>query len=72
MHTPAERTQKNADELVKSDAGFKQIQKDMPGLQRRGVASAADFVPIHPGLAKYMKERGVWDPAWDARVAEGK
>jgi uncharacterized protein len=64
--------EKNADELVKADAGFKQIQQNMPELQRRGVVSAGGFVPIHPGLAKYMRERGVWDSAWDDRVAKAR
>lgn len=62
--------EKNAAELVKGDAGFEQIRKDMPGLQRRGVESSVNFVPIHPGLAKYMRERGVWNTAWDNRVAK--
>jgi hypothetical protein len=22
------------------------------------------YVPVHPGLAKYLKEKGLWDPAW--------
>ena len=62
--------EKNVGELVKSDPGYAQIAKDMPGFQRRGVAAAADLVPIHPGLAKYMREKGVWDAKWDARVAK--
>jgi TRAP-type uncharacterized transport system substrate-binding protein len=61
--------EKNADELAKLDSGFAQVKADMPGLQRRGVASAANLVPVHPGLAKYMRERGVWDSKWDGRVA---
>jgi uncharacterized protein len=64
--------EKNAAELVRADAGFEQVRKDMPALQRRGVESSAKFVPIHPGLAKYMRERGVWDSAWDERVAKGQ
>ena len=62
--------EKNAAELIKVDAGFAQIAKDMPGFQRKGVASSVDFVPIHPGLAKYMREKGVWDAKWDARIAK--
>jgi TRAP-type uncharacterized transport system substrate-binding protein len=62
--------EKNAAELAKADASFAQIDKDMPGFQRKGVASSVDFVPIHPGLAKYMREKGVWDAKWDARVAK--
>ncbi len=62
--------EKNLPDLVKGDPGYAQIAKDMPGFQRRGVASSVDFVPIHPGLAKYMREKGVWDAKWDARVAK--
>ncbi|OGA49697.1 MAG: TRAP transporter solute receptor, TAXI family precursor [Betaproteobacteria bacterium RIFCSPLOWO2_12_FULL_62_13] len=62
--------EKNVAELVKADPGFAQIAKDMPGFQRHGVMSAVDFVPIHPGLAKYMREKGVWDKKWDARIAK--
>jgi hypothetical protein len=59
----------HAPELVKSDPTFSQIAKDMAGFQKRGVESAADLVPIHPGLAKYMREKGVWDAKWDSKVA---
>ena len=62
--------EKNAAELAKSDAGFAQIAKDMPRMQRLGVGSAANLVPIHPGLAKYMRAKGVWDTKWNARVAK--
>ncbi len=59
----------NADELAQVDKAFKQVQRDMPHMQRRGVEAAADLVPVHPGLAKYMRERGVWDAKWDSRIA---
>ena len=62
--------EKNAAQLAKSDAGFSQIAADMPGMQRKGVASSVDFVPVHPGLAKYMREKGVWDAKWDGRIAK--
>jgi TRAP-type uncharacterized transport system substrate-binding protein len=62
--------EKHLPALLKADASFAQIAKDMPGFQRRGVAAAADLVPIHPGLAKYMREKGVWDAKWDARIAK--
>jgi hypothetical protein len=62
--------EKNAAGLAKADLGYSQIAKDMPGFQRRGVTAAADLVPIHPGLAKYMREKGVWDTKWDSRVAK--
>ncbi len=64
--------EKYSGELIKMDATFAQVNKDMRGLQRRGVEAAINFVPIHPGLAKYMKERGVWNPKWDDRIAKSK
>ncbi len=64
--------EKNAADLAKVDSSYIQIQKDMPGFQRQGVEAALNFVPIHPGLAKYMRERGVWDSKWDSRIAKPK
>ena len=60
----------NAAELAQVDKGFKQIEADMPGMQVRGVESSIDHVEIHPGLAKYMREKGVWNAKWDSRVAK--
>ena len=62
--------EKNVAALAKADKGFSQIAKDFAGFQRRGVTAAANLLPIHPGLAKYMREKGVWDAKWDARVAK--
>ncbi len=62
--------EKNLPGLVKSDPAYAQIAKDMPGFQRRGVEAAASLLPIHPGLAKYMREKGVWDAKWDSRIAK--
>ncbi|MBI5969383.1 MAG: TRAP transporter substrate-binding protein, partial [Deltaproteobacteria bacterium] len=64
--------EKNAAELTKADSAYMQIKTDMPGFQRKGVESALNFVPIHPGLAKYMRERRVWDSKWDDRIAKSK
>jgi uncharacterized protein len=62
--------EKNLDELVSVDKGsFSQLKAGMPEMQRRGVASSVEFVPVHPGLARYMKERNVWDSKWDDRIA---
>jgi TRAP transporter TAXI family solute receptor len=61
--------EENAAELVEADAAFAQIADDMAGMQVRGVEAAVDLVPIHPGLARYMREKGVWKPDWDSRVA---
>jgi hypothetical protein len=64
--------EKRAGDLAAADTAFIQIKNDMPAFQRRGVESSVDYVPIHPGLAKYMKERKVWDPKWEARIAKPK
>ena len=62
--------EKNVSDLAKADSSYAQIAKDMPGFQRRGVMSSVDLVPVHPGLAKYMREKGVWDAKWDGRIAK--
>lgn len=62
--------EEHAEELAEADSSFQQIAEDMPEMQRRGVESSIDYVEVHPGLARYMRERDVWDPAWDDRVAE--
>ncbi len=59
----------NAAELAKIDPTFAQIAKDMTGFQRRGVESSVEYVPIHPGLAKFMREKGAWDAKWDSKIA---
>jgi len=62
--------EKHAAELAKIDPTFTQIAKDMKGFQVRGVQSSVDLVPIHPGLAKWMREKGVWDSKWDSKIAK--
>ncbi len=64
--------EKKAPELVKGEPGFAQIAADMVGMQRRGIESSVELVEIHPGLAKYMKEKGAWNAKWDSRVAKAK
>jgi hypothetical protein len=62
--------EQNVAELAKADPTFTQIAKDMKGFQVRGVESSAELVPIHPGLAKWMREKGVWNAKWDSKVAK--
>jgi TRAP-type uncharacterized transport system substrate-binding protein len=62
--------EKNAAEIAKADPGLGQIARDMKGFQVRGVESSVEFVPIHPGLAKWMKEKGVWNSSWDSSIAK--
>lgn len=61
--------EENIDELAQSDPSFSQVQDDMVGMQLRGIRSAGESVPIHPGLAKFLRERDAWNAEWDNRIA---
>jgi TRAP-type uncharacterized transport system substrate-binding protein len=50
-------------ELTKLDPGFGPLAADFAGFQVKGIKSIPE-IPVHPGLAKYLKEKGLWDPAW--------
>jgi len=56
-------------ELTAADAGFRQLAAGMVELQRRGIAASPESIAIHPGLARFLRERDAWDEVWDARVA---
>jgi len=62
--------EEHVQELAESDSGFKQLADDMLEMQRRGIASVPDSVRIHPGLARFLRERDAWNEAWDDRVAD--
>ena len=54
---------KNKDKLVQADAGFSALAKDFVGMQVQGI-KANPQVPVHPGLAKFLKEHKAWDNSW--------
>lgn len=58
----------NLDDLAEADAGYRQLAADMVELQRRGIQSSPESIRIHPGLARFLRERDAWDEAWDDRV----
>ena len=61
----------NADQLAKLDPSFKQIGGGkMAAFQKQALESTYNLVPIHPGLAKFLKEKGQWDSKWDAHIAK--
>ncbi len=61
---------KNADNLAKLDGDFAQIAGGkLAAFQKRALEQTWDLVPIHPGLAKFQKEKGMWDPKWESKVA---
>ena len=61
----------HADELANLDPGFHQIGGGkMAAFEKEALSSTWNLAPIHPGLAKWMKSKGVWDKKWDANVAK--
>jgi len=56
------------DELVKLDPGFTPMAKDFVGMQVQGI-NANPQIPVHAGLAKFLKENKAWDEKW--KVAAG-
>ena len=51
------------DSLAKGDPGFNPLALDFTGMQARGI-NANPTVPVHPGLAKFMKEKKAWNDKW--------
>jgi TRAP transporter TAXI family solute receptor len=60
---------KNKDALAKSEPGFTPMAKDFVGMQVAGI-SANPEIPVHPGLARFLKEQKAWNDKW--KVAGGK
>jgi hypothetical protein len=50
-------------ELVKLDPGFTPLSKDFIGMQVQGINANPD-IPVHPGLAKFLKENKAWNDKW--------
>jgi TRAP-type uncharacterized transport system substrate-binding protein len=51
------------EELVKIDPGFIPMAKDFIGMQAQGI-NANPTIPVHAGLAKFLKEHKAWDDKW--------
>jgi hypothetical protein len=56
-------------EMIKLDPGFGPLAKDFAGFQVKGIKSIPE-IPVHPGLAKYLKEKGLWDSSWKIATEE--
>jgi TRAP-type uncharacterized transport system substrate-binding protein len=50
-------------DLLRLDPGFGPLAADFAGFQVKGIQSIPE-IPVHPGLAKYLKEKGLWDSSW--------
>jgi hypothetical protein len=56
-------------ELVKLEAGFTPMAKDFIGMQVQGI-TAAPQIPVHAGLAKFLKEHKAWNEKWKVAGSE--
>jgi TRAP-type uncharacterized transport system substrate-binding protein len=62
---------KHSDELAKLDTSFREIGGGrMAAFEKRALTSTWNLAPIHPGLEKYLKAKGMWETKWDANVAK--
>ena len=62
---------KHADELAKIDGDFNQIAHgQFAAFQKKALEQTWNLVPIHPGLVRFLKEKGQWDPKWDSKIAK--
>lgn len=53
----------NREGLAKSDPGFTPMAKDFVGMQVQGISANPD-IPVHPGMAKFLKEQKAWNTKW--------
>ena len=49
--------------LAKADPGFGPMANDFIGMQVKGI-NANPTVPVHAGLAKFLKEKKAWNDKW--------
>lgn len=54
---------KNGADLAKADPGFGPMAKDFVGMQVQGISANPD-IPVHAGLAKFLKEHKAWNDKW--------
>ncbi|MBI5717669.1 MAG: immunogenic protein [Burkholderiales bacterium] len=54
---------KQRDSLAQADAGFTPLAKDFVGMQVQGI-SANPQIPVHAGLARFLKEHKAWNDKW--------
>jgi len=54
---------KQREGLAKIDPGFTPMARDFVGMQVDGIKANPD-VPVHVGLAKFLKEHKAWDDQW--------
>jgi len=58
---------KDRDSLAKADPGFGPMARDFVGMQVSGI-KANPTIPVHAGLAKFLKEHKAWNDKWKIAV----
>jgi TRAP-type uncharacterized transport system substrate-binding protein len=59
---------KNKDKLAAADPGFTPMAKNFVQMQVNGI-NANPEIPVHPGLAKFLKEQKAWNEKWKVAPA---
>lgn len=57
------------DELAKMQPALSALARDFVGMQVQGI-SANPTMPVHPGLARFLKERNAWNAKWIVGVSK--
>jgi len=57
------RFYRDRDTLAKADPGFAPMARNFVGMQVNGI-KANPAIPVHAGLAKFLKEHKAWDDKW--------
>jgi TRAP-type uncharacterized transport system substrate-binding protein len=60
----------NRDKLAAADPGFTPMAQDFVGMQVNGI-NANPEIPVHAGLAKFLKEHNAWKDQWKIAGAAG-
>jgi hypothetical protein len=53
----------NREKLAAADPGFTPLARDFVGMQVGGISANPD-VPVHAGLARFLKEHKAWNDKW--------
>jgi TRAP-type uncharacterized transport system substrate-binding protein len=51
------------EKLAKADPGFGPMARDFVGMQVQGIKANPD-IPVHAGMAKFLKEHKAWNDRW--------
>ena len=60
----------NREKLASIDSGFSAMAKDFVGMQVAGINANPD-IPVHPGMAKFLKEHKAWNDKWKIATGSG-